>query len=394
MAIQFARRMEHLTASEIRELLKITCRPEVISFAGGLPAPELFPLAAIRRAAELALEKSGAEALQYSTTEGLPALRAWIAARMNATLGTSLGPDNIMITGGSQQALDLSGKVFLDEGDTVLCESPTYLAALSAFRAYGCRFMEIPTDEEGMDLAALEKALRETKRVKLIYMIPNFQNPSGRSWSLERRRGLAGLAAEHGVAIIEDNPYGELRFAGEFLPSVMSFDREGGVVATGTFSKILCPGLRIAWVAGAKDVIARYVLVKQGADLHSGTFTQHLIASYLEENDIDAHIGAIREVYGKRCAVMLEALDRELPQGVSVTRPEGGLFLWLELPEGINARDVLEKCLERNLAFVPGGAFFPNCGKENTLRMNFSTMPEERIVEGVRRLGEVLRETA
>jgi 2-aminoadipate transaminase len=386
--------MAHMTASEIRELLKITSRPEVISFAGGLPAPELFPLEAIRRAGERVLEETGARALQYSTTEGVGELREWIAERMNRTLGVRLDADNILITNGSQQALDLSGKVFLDEGDVVLCESPTYLAAISAFRAYGCAFVEIPTDAEGMDLDALEDALRGCGRAKLIYMIPNFQNPSGHSWSLERRRGLARLAGEYGLAVVEDNPYGELRFAGEFLPSVMAFDRSGCVLTTGTFSKTLCPGLRIAWIAGDKELIARYVLAKQGADLHSGTYAQHLILKYLELFDIDAHIAALREVYGRRCALMLEALDRELPAGTAYTRPEGGLFIWLELPRRINARTLLERCLEKNLAFVPGGAFFPNGGRENTLRMNFSNMPEERIVEGVRRLGRTLREMA
>lgn len=392
MALKLARRMANLKASEVREILKITSRPEVISFAGGLPAPELFPIKEIKEASRYVLEHSGVEALQYSTTEGVHSLRVWIAERMNSLSGTNLEPDNILVTHGSQQSLDLSGKVFLDEGDVVICECPTYLAAISAFRAYGCRFVEIETDEHGMDMSCLEEALRTQERIKLIYMIPDFQNPSGRSWSGERRKQLADLASQYGVAIIEDNPYGELRFAGKSHPSVMSLDNKGCVLTTGTFSKILAPGLRIAWIAGDKALIRKYVLVKQGTDLQCSTFTQLTIAKYLELYDIDAHVTKIREVYGKRCHTMLDALQRELPEGVTYTRPEGGLFIWLTLPEEIKARELLVRCLEKNVAFVPGGAFFPNTSRENTLRMNFSNMPEERIQEGIRRFGDALRE--
>ena len=392
MDLQLARRMANLKASEVREILKITSRPEVISFAGGLPAPELFPVNEIREASNSVLRLSGPEALQYSTTEGMLALRAWIANRMNSTSGTSLEPDNILVTHGSQQSLDLSGKVFLDEGDVVICESPTYLAAISAFRAYGCRFVEIETDEHGMDIESLEKALQTQERVKLIYMIPDFQNPSGRSWSGERRKKLAALAAKYGVAVIEDNPYGELRFAGQPLPSVMSHDDKGCVLTTGTFSKILAPGLRIAWIAGDRELIRKYVLVKQGTDLQCSSFTQLTIAKYLELYDIDAHVAKIREVYGNRCRLMLAALKEELPEDVSYTYPEGGLFIWLTLPQEMQARELLVRCLDKNVAFVPGGAFFPNTSRENTLRMNFSNMPEERIREGIRRFGQALRE--
>lgn len=392
MKLKLAKRMDSLRASEIREILKITQRPEVISFAGGLPAPELFPLEAIKRVNQIVLDEHGPRALQYSTTEGYLPLREWVAKRMNSRLGVALDADNILITSGSQQALDLSGKLFLDEGDVVLCESPTYLAAISAFRAYGCSFVEIPTDDEGMIINDLEQALQTHANVKLIYMIPDFQNPSGRTWSLNRRRELAALATRYAVAVLEDNPYGELRFEGEFLPAVKSFDTEGYVLCTGTFSKIFCPGYRVAWVAGDKEVIRKYVLAKQGTDLQSNTLAQMEIARFLELYDIDAHIDTIREVYKKRCGLMLKTMAEEFPSQVSFTRPQGGLFAWVELPPDMNARELLEKCLKRDVAFVPGGAFFPNGGRENTFRVNFSNMPEERIVEGVRRIGVVLRE--
>lgn len=392
MEFKFARRMAYLKASEIREILKVTERSEVISFAGGLPAPELFPLEEIKKVNRLVLEEDGAKALQYTTTEGYTPLREWIAKRMNSSLGTDFESKNILLTNGSQQALDLSGKVFLDEGDVVLCESPTYLAAISAFRAYGCKFVEVPTDNNGMIPDELERILDSTEKVKIIYIIPDFQNPTGRTWSLERREQLVKAAMKHRVVVIEDNPYGELRFEGKTLPSVKSLDQIGCVLCLGTFSKTFCPGYRIGWVAGDKRVIEKYVLVKQGADLQCNTIAQREIAKYLELYEIDEHIAKIREVYKRRRNLTVKIMEEEFPEGVTFTRPQGGLFAWVELPVNVNARDVLEKCLERNVAFVPGGSFFPNGGKENTFRINFSNMPEDRITEGLKRLAGVLRD--
>lgn len=392
MEYNFARRIGYLKASEIREILKVTERPEVISFAGGLPAPELFPVEAIKEVSRIVLEEEGTKALQYTTTEGYTPLREWIANRMNTRLGTAFESENILLTHGSQQALDLTGKVFLDEGDVVLCESPTYLAAISAFKAYGCEFAEVPTDDEGMVPEELERILQNTPRVKIIYVIPDFQNPTGRTWSLERRKQLVEAAVKHGVMIVEDNPYGELRFDGEHLPSVKSFDPAGCVLCLGTFSKTFCPGYRIGWVAGDTRVIGKYVLVKQGTDLQCNTIAQREIAKYLELYDIDEHIAKIREVYRRRRNLMLQTMEDRFPQGATFTRPQGGLFAWVELPEHVNARDVLTRSLERNVAFVPGGSFFPNGGRENTLRINFSNMPEDRIVEGLTCLGDILHE--
>lgn len=392
MDFKYAKRMAHLKASEIREILKVTERPEVISFAGGLPAPELFPVEEIKAVSRIVLEEDSARALQYTTTEGYTPLRKWIANRMNARLGTAFASENVLLTHGSQQALDLSGKVFLDEGDVVLCESPTYLAAISAFRAYGCNFIEVPTDNDGMIPGELERILESAKRVKLIYVIPEFQNPTGRTWSLERRERLVKAAMKHQVMVVEDNPYGELRFEGAALPSVKSFDQIGCVLCLGTFSKTFCPGYRIGWVAGDKNVIEKYVLVKQGADLQCNTVAQMEIAKYLELYEIDDHINKIREVYRRRRDLTVKTMEEEFPAGVTFTRPQGGLFAWVELPANVNARDVLEKSLEKNVAFVPGGSFFPNGSKENTFRINFSNMPEDRIVKGLKCLADVLRE--
>lgn len=392
MNFKYAHRMDNLKASEIRELLKLTQHPEVISFAGGLPAAELFPIDEIKEVNRLVLEEDGKNALQYSTTEGYDPLRKWAANRMNTMLGTSFEYENVLITHGSQQALDLSGKVFLDEGDIVLCESPTYLAAISAFKAYSCKFVEVPTDEDGMIVGELEKILKTTERIKLIYVIPDFQNPTGRTWSIDRRKRLSELATKYNIIVIEDNPYGELRYEGDKLPSVKSFDKSGNVLCLGTFSKIFCPGYRIGWIAGEKEIIQKYVLVKQSTDLQCNTMAQRDIAKYLELYDIDKHIAKILKVYKKRRDLAIKTMEVEFPKGVTFTRPHGGLFMWVQLPAEINARDVLGKCLERNVAFVPGGSFFANGGKENNFRINYSNMPEDKIVIGIKCIGQVLKE--
>ncbi|TDW20805.1 2-aminoadipate transaminase [Breznakia blatticola] len=390
--MKYAKRMNHIKASEIREILKITENPEVISFAGGLPAPELFPIEEIKRINEIVLEEDGQKALQYTTTEGYQPLRAWIANRMKKRLQTSFDADKILITHGSQQALDLSGKVFLDEGDYVVCESPTYLAAISAFKMYGAKFIEIDCDDTGMDMDALEEQLKQNQKIKYIYVIPDFQNPTGRTWSLEKRKRIAQLSNMYDVPIIEDNPYGELRFEGEYLPSIASFDKKGTCIVTGTFSKTYCPGYRIGWVAANSDLIKQYVLVKQGSDLQCNTMSQLAIAKFVELYDLDAHIQTITKVYKRRRDLAVQTMHQAFPKNVHFTEPEGGLFAWVELPEHINARDVLDTCLASNIAFVPGGSFFPNGGHENTFRINFSNMSEDRIVEGLTKLGDILNQ--
>lgn len=391
MSFEFAERMNNLEASVIREILKVTERPEIISFAGGLPAPETFPIEKIKEANQKVLEENGKKALQYATTEGYTPLRKWISERMNKTLHTDFSFENILITHGSQQGLDLLGKIFLNKDDVVLCESPTYLAAISAFKAYECNFIEVPTDKEGMIVGELEKILKTTKNVKLIYTIPTFQNPTGITWTLKRRKGIAELAYKYNKIVIEDNPYGELRFKGENLPSLKSFDKSDNVICLGTFSKIFCPGYRIAWVAAHKEIIEKLVIIKQSTDLQCNTIAQMDIAKFLELNDIDEHIGKIRELYKKRCDLAMETMEKEFPENVSFNRPDGGLFSWVELPSNINARELLEECLKENVAFVPGGPFFPNGGKENYFRINYSNMPEERIIEGLKIMGKIIK---
>jgi 2-aminoadipate transaminase len=390
-ASRLARRMEILKASDIREILKVTQRPEVISFAGGLPAPEFFPARDLGSLTKELLEQEGPKALQYSTTEGHPPLREQIASRLNAHWGTNHTPDEILVTSGSQQGLDLIGKLFLDEGDTVLCESPTYLGAISAWSIFKPTWVEVPTDEEGMDIEALEERLDRCPNAKLVYAIPNFQNPSGRTWSLERRRRFMETVQRRGIPVVEDNPYGELRFEGESLPALKAFDKSGLVIGLGTFSKIFCPGLRLAWLAAEQPFYEKLVILKQGADLHTSTLHQMQMSRYMELHDLDEDVAKIVPVYQERRKAMVEALEADLPPGVRFTRPEGGLFLWLELPERLSARTLLQACLERNVAFVPGGAFFPNGGHENTLRLNYSNMPVERIQEGVRRLTQTIQ---
>jgi len=388
--LRFASRMQDLRASDIREILKVTQEPDIISFAGGLPAAELLPAVELADLARDLLFDDGVRALQYAPTEGLNVLRELIADRLQRLWGMRRSADEVLIVSGSQQALDLTGKVFLDEGDVVLCESPTYLGAIGAFRAYRPTFVEVATDDEGMVPAELEARLNSVDRVKLIYVVPDFQNPSGRRWSIERRRKLAELAGRFNVPVIEDAPYAELCFEGEPMPPVASLGDECTVVYLGTCSKILSPGMRLGWVVADSDLLRRYVLVKQGTDLHTSSLVQLLATRFMLEHDLEAHIARIRDVYRGRRDAMLVALEKHFPKDVSFTRPAGGLFLWVELPQGLDSRMLLEHALEERVAFVPGESFFPCGGHENTLRLNFSAMPEDRITEGIHRLGRVL----
>jgi 2-aminoadipate transaminase len=384
--------MDILKASEIREILKVTVRPEALSFAGGLPAPELFPVDDLRRAAEAVLERSGKEALQYSSTQGHLPLREAIALRMARAYGRATSPDDVLVTSGSQQGLDLTAKLFLDDGDVVLCESPTYIGMTQAFSVCRPRFVEVPMDDDGLVVGAFGQALRAHHDAKLVSTCQSVQNPTGRTWSAGRRRAIMEIATAHEIPVVEDNPYGELRFEGEPEPLLKQFDPKGLVIYLGTFSKVFCPGLRLAWVDAHASFIEKLVLLKQGADLHTSTFAQHLLAEYLQRADIDANIDALRALYRRRRDAMLETIAATFPPGIVHTRPRGGLFLWVELPPQTSARDVLARCLERQVAFVPGGSFYPNGGHENTLRLNYSNMPEARIREGITRLADVLRE--
>ena len=391
MSMKFASRMVEFESSDLAEIMKVIADPEIISFAGGLPAPELFPVEGMKEACVKALDTAGMKALQYYKTEGLPSLREKIASRMNRKFGTSVTLDNILIVTGSQQALDLAGKLFLDEGDVVLCESPTYLGALDAFKAYRPKFVEVETDDEGMVPEDLEKKIQGEK-VKLIYVIPDFQNPTGKTWTIERRKAFMEVVNRYSVPVIEDNPYGELRFTGEVPPSLKSMDTNDSILLFGTFSKILSPGMRIAWIAGNEDLLLKFIYLKQASDLHTSTISQYHIDAFMEMNDIDVHVEKLIQVYGERAKVMVQAMEEYFPAGVKFLRPEGGLFTWVEMPEGVNGRALFARAIENKVAFVPGGAFYPNGGHENTLRLNFSNMSPEKIREGIKILGDVMAE--
>ena len=386
--MKFATRMEHLHASEIRELLKLTENPDIISFAGGLPDPDLFPAQELGDILLEVARENGAMALQYGTTAGYGPLREAIAARLEQTAGIRTDAGRVMITNGSQQGLDLAGMLFLDPGAPLLCESPTYLAAINAFRAYQPRFLPVPTDDEGMIPEALTDILSRESDIRMAYVIPDFQNPTGATWSRRRRMQFMQIMTQTRIPIVEDNPYGELRYEGEPQPSLMSLDTTRQVIGLGTFSKILCPGLRIGWIHADPSLIARFDLLKQGTDLHTSPLTQACVARYLETCDIRSHIQCLRTTYRTRRDAMTQAIGSCFGPEVRTNRPQGGLFLWMHLPEDMDARDLLRACLHKKVAFVPGESFHPLGGHRNTLRLNFSNMPTERIQEGIRRMGE------
>ncbi|HLI87511.1 MAG TPA: PLP-dependent aminotransferase family protein [Ktedonobacteraceae bacterium] len=395
----YAQRTGRMKSSAIRELLKITRRPDMISFSGGLPAPEVFPAEKMARVAQHILRTDGAQALQYGPTEGYPPLRELIAQRMTQD-GLRLTAENVLITTGSQQALDLLGKIFFDPGDTVLVESPTYMGALTSWNPYEVEYMTLPSDQHGLITANLDDALRAEP--KCLYVLPTFQNPGGTTLPLERRRQLIAAINRRGVPVIEDDPYGQLRFEGEALPSLLLLDSQqqarnggayqGNIIYVGTFSKVLAPGLRVAWVVAPGEVIRKLVQAKQGADLHTASLNQMIVYELVREGFIEQHLPEMLRLYRERRDVMLEALARYFPPGASWTHPEGGLFLWVTLPEWMDATEVLRAAVERGVAFVPGASFHARGGGANTMRLNFSHSSPEKLREGVARLGQVLYE--
>ena len=384
--------MSRMSVSAVREILKVTEQPDIISFAGGLPAPELFPVNAIARAHQEVFASEGSAALQYSTTEGWKPLREWIARRMQ-TRGIKADSDNVLITSGSQQGIDLVARIFLEAGDTVVVEDPCYLAALQAFSAYEATMIGVGSDEEGMRVDQVERVLMKSEP-KLIYIVTDFSNPKGTSLSAKRRAQLVELSRRYNVPILEDDPYSELRYRGQAPPSLASLDEEGLVIYLSTFSKTLSPGMRIGWVTASSELIHALVIAKQAADLHTSTIEQRAAARLLETFDYEGHIAELNRVYGSRCLSMLEALEAHFPGGMRWTRPEGGLFLWVELPEGVRAGALLEEALRRKVAFVPGGPFFVKAPPRDFIRLNFSNQSPEMIEEGIRRLGRAIEEQA
>jgi 2-aminoadipate transaminase len=396
---RYAHRMKSMGSSVIRELLKYAEQPGIISFAGGLPAPEVFPIEAFQKACNTVITEQGAQALQYSTTEGYLPLREMIA-RHSSQYMPEVTADNILITSGSQQALDFLGRLFINRGDYIVVESPTYLGALQAWNAYGAQYITVRCDEDGMVVDELEAALRIGP--KFIYVLPNFQNPGGFTLSLKRRKQLIELADRYGVPIVEDDPYGQLRYDGTNIPSLVTLDGEfrgknggcysGNVIYLSTFSKLLAPGLRLAWVIAPTQVIRKLVMTKQAADLHTASFNQYVAHEVAKHGFLDEHVKYIRKVYKERRDAMLEIMDEMFPPEVTWTHPQGGMFLWGTLPEKMDAAAVLQVALERKVAFVPGASFHATGGGQNTMRLNFSYCTPEAIREGITRLGTTLKE--
>jgi 2-aminoadipate transaminase len=385
----FADRMAKTHKSFIREILKVTVNPEVISFAGGLPNPNTFPVQEIIEASKKVLTEDGEDVLQYSTTEGYLPLRQYIAERYLKRKGLKISPDEILITNGSQQALDLIGKVFLNKGDQIVVERPGYLGTLQAFAVFEPEFEPVPLLEDGIDVDLFEKAVGANK-IKLFHAVINFQNPSGVTYSGEKRPQLADICRNSNMVFVEDDPYGELRFMGQDLPSMRSYLQDN-IILLGSFSKIVSPGLRLGWICAKKDVMEKIIIAKQASDLHSNYLAQRIVFQYLTDNDIDQHILKIREIYKKQRDLMVSMIEKTFPEEAASTRPEGGMFLWITLPENLSSLDLFELAQKEKVAFVPGKAFYVDGGGNNTLRLNFSNSNERKIEEGIKRLAKVIK---
>lgn len=381
--------------SEIRELLKVTRQPGMISLAGGLPGPETFPIKELEEISSQILRERGGIALQYGPTEGETPLRTEVAKWLSREK-PEINPDNILITAGSQQGLDIVAKVFLDPKDTVIVELPSYIGGLQAFAAYRARMIGVPQDEQGMKMDLLERVLKKLagkkRKLKFIYVVPDFQNPSGVTMSLERRQRLLELAYQYEVPVVEDSPYRDLRYTGEPAPAIYGMDNQDQIIVLGTFSKLLCPGLRLAWIMAPVEWMDRMVVAKQSMDLCCPTFTQLIVAEYLRRGLLAKQVENIRQLYGKKLKVMLEALQRHMPRGVEWSKPEGGLFLWIKLPKHMSANELFKKAIENKVAYVVGSAFHCDGKGQNSMRVNFSYSSEEQIEEGVKRLAKMIRE--
>lgn len=389
--------MASLKPSAIREILKTTEAPDVISFAGGLPAPELFPTGAIREATEVVLTREGQAALQYGVTEGHLPLRRWVTAELRHTVNLEVDPSHVLITHGSQQGLDLIAKVLLDPGDTVLVENPAYLGALQAFQSYEANIVGVSSDEEGIRIDELERTLRQTAtRPKFLYLIPNYQNPTGTSWSTNRRREVAALARRFNLLVVEDDPYGRLRFSGDPLPALGANAESGSWVYLGSTSKILAPGLRVAWLCtSVSELYQNLVTAKQACDLHTSSLTQRIVTEVLARPGfLDAHVRTLNSVYSRRRDVMLKALQQHLGNSAQWTTPTGGLFLWVTLDPRIDTLELLHRASAHKVAFVPGAPFWVGTAPTNTLRLNFSNASEERIDAGIARLAQLVNAEA
>ena len=385
---RLSNRFSRVPRSFIRDILKVAGEPDVISFAGGLPHPGLFPVRELKDAFSSFIAERGSEPLQYGPSEGFLPLREWVCQRYRQRAGLDITPANVLITTGSQQGLDITGKVLLNDDDRAAMERPGYLGAIQAFCFYTGKLLQVPIESDGPDIKALENTFR-LKQPRIFYAIPNFQNPSGLSYNLEKRHAVADLCLRYGICLVEDDPYGDLRFSGEDLPPISSFMDENWLLF-GTLSKIVAPGLRIGWIIGDEVLLGSMLVAKQAADLHTSTLTQQLAWQYLYTNDIDEHIAVIRKSYQRQRDCMISKIREFFPPEVGFTSPDGGMFLWVTLPEGYSSLELFKLAIQSKVAFVPGAPFYVDGGGLNTMRLNFSNADEQDIEEGIKRLGACL----
>ena len=393
MEYEVSKRMSDIKGSAIREIFKYAQDPEVISIAGGNPAPELFPNEELAQIAYELLMKQPVLSLQYGVTEGYTPLREAVKERIKRVENIGGANDELIIVSGGQQCIDLATKVLVNEGDVVIVEEPSFIGAMNAFRSFGARLVGVPMDSDGMNIEALEKAIASNSNVKVIYTIPTFQNPMGVTMSLEKRKAVYEIAKKNNLIIIEDNPYGELTFDGTKLPTIKSMDTEGIVVYSGSFSKILAPGLRIGFMCADKSIVQKAVVAKQVSDVHTPMITQLLAYEYLKRYDIDSLIVKMRANYAHKCKTMLDAMEKYFPKDITYTHPGGGLFIWCDLMHGIDTLAISKKAIENKVVYVPGNTFMVDMNKTcSALRLNYSTMSDEKITEGIRRLGVLFNE--
>lgn len=393
MNYKISQKFVNMKPSAIREIFKSLGKPGCISFAAGNPSPESFPVEDIKRIAADILTQEPITALQYGITEGYPKLRELVKNRLKKNYNIGKEDDETIIVTGGQQGIELTCKVMCNEGDVVICENPSFIGALNAFRSLGAKLVGVPLSSEGMDLAALEEALKSNPKAKLLYTIPSFQNPAGITSTLENRKAVYELARKYDIVIVEDNPYGDLRFAGEDVPTYKSFDEDGRVVYCGSFSKILSAGIRIGTLTANKELVSKIVVAKQVEDVHTNVFFQMVCARFMSECDLEAHIAKIRELYRHKAGLMISALEKYMPKDASFTRPEGGIFLWCSLPEGYELSEFIKRCSERNVFVVPGTAFLPDESEPTrSFRLNYSMPSDEEITKGIKIIAEVIEE--
>lgn len=389
MDYYFSKRISGLQPSAIREILKATQDPEIIPFAAGNPDAASFPIEEVKRISAEIFETAPVTALQYGVTEGYRPLIERLTKFVKDRYNIGKDFDSLIVTSGAQQVMDLATKALCDLGDTVICECPSFIGSLNCFRSYGCNLAGVPVEADGMNIEKLEEAIKNATNPRFIYTIPNFQNPSGATMSLEKRKAVYALAKKYGLLILEDNPYGDLRVSGEDIPSIKSFDEDGIVIYAGSFSKLLAPGIRVGYIVAPSPIIAKMTVGKQASDVHTPVFSQMLVDKWMEQNDVNAHIEKIREIYRRKLNLMCDLIDTELGDFVKYVRPEGGLFVWCELPENVNMLEFVTDYIANKVAVVPGSAFMINDEETNCFRMNFSTPSDEKIVEGMKILGKV-----